>query len=70
MKKLFLSLAVVMSVSLFSCGNGNNGEAADSVAADTAVEVVAEEAVAEDVVAPVADSAAEAPADTTVAAQA
>ena len=40
MKKLFLSLAVVMSVSLFSCGgNGAEGAAADSVAADSTVAV-------------------------------
>lgn len=69
MKKLFLSLAVVMSVSLFSCGNGNNGEATDSVPADSVEAVAVEETVVEEV-APVADSAAEAPADTTVAAQA
>lgn len=64
MKKLFLSLAVVMSVSLFSCGNGAEGNAADSTAADTAV--VAEETT--EVVEVVADSAAPAEADTTVAA--
>lgn len=63
MKKLFLSLAVVMSVSLFSCGNGAEGNAADSTAADSAV--VVEEVAVEEVVA--VDSAA-APADTTVAA--
>ena len=40
MKKLFLSLAVVMSVSLFSCGgNGAEATATDSVAADTVVAV-------------------------------
>ncbi|MGN0218867.1 MAG: hypothetical protein ACI4AX_01120 [Muribaculaceae bacterium] len=57
MKKLVLFLAVVFSVSLFSCGNGEKkAEAADSA--------VVEEAVVEEVVAPV-DSAA---ADTVVAA--
>ena len=57
MKKLVLFLAVVFSVSLFSCGNGEKkAEVADSA--------VVEEAVVEEVVAPV-DSAA---ADTVVAA--
>lgn len=67
MKKLFLSLAVVMSVSLFSCGNGNNGEATDSVPADSVVAV--EETVVEEVVAPVDTTAAEAaaPADSAAA---
>lgn len=60
MKKLVLLLAVVFSVSLFSCGNGEKkAEATDSVAADTVV-VAAE---VDSVVAPV-DSAA---ADTVVA---
>jgi lipoprotein len=60
MKKLVLLLAVVFSVSLFSCGNGEKkAEATDSVAA--AEEVVAAEV--DTVVAPV-DSAA---ADTVVA---
>ena len=36
MKKLVLLLAVVFSVSLFSCGNAEKAEATDSVAADTA----------------------------------
>jgi len=37
MKKLVLLLAVVFSVSLFSCGNGNKAEeAADTVAAEVA----------------------------------
>lgn len=49
MKKLFLSLAVVMSVSLFSCGNGQTTENADSTAVDTVVAV--EEVVAVDTVA-------------------
>lgn len=48
MKKLFLSLAVVMSVSLFSCGNGQTTENADSTAVDTVVAV--EEVVAVDTV--------------------
>ena len=60
MKKLVLLLAVVFSVSLFSCGNGKKkAEATDSVVA--AEEVVAAEV--DTVVAPV-DSAA---ADTVVA---
>lgn len=59
MKKLVLLLAVVFSVSLFSCGNGEKkAEATDSVAA--VEEVVAAEV---DTVVPV-DSAA---ADTVVA---
>ena len=59
MKKLVLLLAVVFSVSLFSCGNGEKkAEATDSVVA--AEEVVAAEV---DTVVPV-DSAA---ADTVVA---
>ncbi len=48
MKKLVLLLAVVFSVSLFSCGNGNKAaEAADTVAAEApvVVEEVAEVAV-------------------------
>ncbi len=61
MKKLVLLLAVVFSVSLFSCGNGEKkAEATDSVAA-AAEEVVAAEV--DTIVAPV-DSAA---ADTVVA---
>ena len=51
MKKLFLSLAVVMSVSLFSCGNGQTTENADSTAVDTVAGdtvVAAEAAVAVD----------------------
>ncbi len=60
MKKLVLLLAVVFSVSLFSCGNGEKkAEATDSVVA--VEEVVAAEV--DTVVAPV-DSAA---ADTVVA---
>lgn len=64
MKKLFLSLAVVMSVSLFSCGNGAEGNTADSTAADSSVVV---EETTEVVEVAAVDSAA-APADTTVAA--
>lgn len=61
MKKLVLLLAVVFSVSLFSCGGSDKAaEATDSVAADT-VEVVEAAVVVEDSVA--ADSVA---ADTTV----
>jgi hypothetical protein len=66
MKKLFLSLAVVMSVSLFSCGNGAEGNAADTTATDTlATEttIEVEETAAVDTVAPVeADSTVAAPA--------
>lgn len=52
MKKLVLLLAVVFSVSLFSCGNGQKAEeAADTVEA-TPVEVVDEPVVAVDSVAP------------------
>lgn len=59
MKKLFLSLAVVMSVSMFSCnGAAGNGNDSDSVALDSAV---VEEEVVE-----VVDSAA---ADTAVVAE-
>lgn len=65
MKKLFLSLAVVMSVSLFSCGNGAASTEADSTAADTAV--VVEETVA--VVDSVAADSVAAPADSTVVAE-
>ena len=42
MKKLVLLLAVVFSVSLFSCGNAEKAEATDSVAADTAATEVVE----------------------------
>lgn len=56
MKKLVLLLAVVFSVSLFSCGNADKAaEATDSVAADSAA-VVEEVAAPADSVA--ADSAA------------
>lgn len=58
MKKLVLLLAVVFSVSLFSCGNKANSEAAaDSTAIDTAVVVetvsVSDTVVADSVAAPV-----------------
>ncbi len=58
MKKLVLLLAVVFSVSLFSCGNKANSEAsADSTAVDTAVVVetvtVSDTIVADSVAAPV-----------------
>ena len=44
MKKLVLLLAVVFSVSLFSCGNGNKAEeAAYTVAAEVATVVEAAE---------------------------
>ncbi|MGM9845305.1 MAG: hypothetical protein ACI30K_03650 [Muribaculaceae bacterium] len=57
MKKLVLLLAVVFSVSLFSCGNAEKAaEATDSVAADSAV--VEEVAAPADSVAAAADSAA------------
>ena len=57
MKKLVLLLAVVFSVSLFSCGNAEKAEATDSVAAATAVEAVdsaAADTAAADTVAPAA----------------
>lgn len=62
MKKLVLLLAVVFSVSLFSCGNSAKTEqAADSVAADTtAVVEVVDSVVTVDSVA--ADTAAATPA--------
>ena len=68
MKKLFLSLAVVMSVSLFSCGNSNSTETADTIQADTVATLTEEvvETVDSTNVAP-ADSTV-APADSTVAA--
>lgn len=58
MKKLVLLLAVVFSVSLFSCGNKANSEAsADSAAVDSAVVVetvtVSDTVVVDSVVAPV-----------------
>ena len=52
MKKLVLLLAVVFSVSLFSCGGADKKAAEDTVAADTAV------LVEETVVDVVVDSAA------------
>ncbi len=67
MKKLFLSLAVVMSVSLFSCGNGASNENADSTCCDSAT-VVEETVVLTDSVAAPADSVAAA-ADTTAVAE-
>lgn len=58
MKKLVLLLAVVFSVSLFSCGNKANSEAtADSTAVDSAVVVetvaVSDSVVVDSVPAPV-----------------
>ena len=58
MKKLVLLLAVVFSVSLFSCGNKANSEAsADSTAVDSAVVVetvsVSDTVVMDSVAAPV-----------------
>jgi hypothetical protein len=67
MKKLVLLLAVVFSVSLFSCGNANKEAAAadsDSVAPDTTVVADSDSAAA-----PV-DSAKAAPADSAKAAPA
>ena len=61
MKKLVLLLAVVFSVSLFSCGNGQKAADADSTAVDT---VVAAEVVEEVVDSAACDSAC---ADTVVA---
>ena len=56
MKKLFLSLAVVMSVSLFSCNGGNAKADSDSAkeSANTEAVVEEEETVVEETV--VADS--------------
>lgn len=52
MKKLVLSLAVVFSVSLCSCGNGNKAEEAiDTVAAEPVVVEEVVEAVADTVAA-------------------
>ncbi len=67
MKKLFLSLAVVMSVSLFSCNGGNSKADSDSAkeSANTEAVVAEEETVVEEVVTPDSDSnkTAEAPAE-------
>ncbi|MDE5642579.1 MAG: hypothetical protein K2I56_03710 [Muribaculaceae bacterium] len=67
MKKLVLMLAVAFSVSLFSCGNGETKEAADSAAADSTAAVVEETATVVEEVAP-ADTVA--PADSVAAEQA
>ncbi|MDE5656118.1 MAG: hypothetical protein K2I19_03470 [Muribaculaceae bacterium] len=56
MKKLVLMLAVAFSVSLFSCGNGEANQAADSVDSAATTEVV-EAAVVEETVDSAADSA-------------
>ena len=70
MKKVFLSLAVLFSVALVSCGGNKNAENQEE-AAPAAEEVVADAAVVEDTVAPdsvvtdtvVAVAAEEAPAE-------
>lgn len=58
MKKLVLLLAVVFSVSLFSCGNAEKAEAVDTAAVDTtaveAVDSAAADTAAVDTVAPAA----------------
>ena len=64
MKKLVLLLAVVFSVSLFSCGNADKNAATDS-AADTTAVVDSDSAATDSAAAP-ADSAA-APADSAAA---
>jgi hypothetical protein len=61
MKKLVLFAAVALSMSVFSCGNGEKGEAADSVA-DSSVEAPADtvaqpDSVPADTVAPAAEQA-------------
>jgi len=67
MKKLVLLLAVVFSVSLFSCGNADkNAAAADSTADTTQVDSAATDSAATDSAAAPADSAA-APADSAAA---
>lgn len=67
MKKLFLSLAVVMSVSLFSCNGGDSKADSDSAkeSANTETVVEAEETVVEETVVADSDSnkTAEAPAE-------
>lgn len=54
MKKLVLLLAVVFSVSLFSCGNAEKAEATDTTAQDTAavenVDSAAQDTAAQDTV--------------------
>ncbi|MDE5975732.1 MAG: hypothetical protein K2G69_04205 [Muribaculaceae bacterium] len=69
MKKVVLSLAVLFSMAMVSCG-GNKAAEADSAAADS-VEVteVAVEEVTVDSAAPAADSAAAPAADSAAAAQ-
>ena len=67
MKKLFLSLAVVMSVSLFSCNGGDAKADSDSAkeSANTEAVVAEEETVVEETVVADSDSnkTAEAPAE-------
>ena len=53
MKKLVLLLAVVFSVSLFSCGNAEKAEAVDTAAVE-AVDSAAADTAAVDTVAPAA----------------
>ena len=53
MKKLVLLLAVVFSVSLFSCGNAEKAEAVDTTAVE-AVDSAAADTAAADTVAPAA----------------
>ena len=48
MKKLVLLLAVVFSVSLFSCGNAEKAEAVDTAAVDTAAVEAVDSAAAEE----------------------
>lgn len=66
MKKLVLLLAVVFSVSLFSCGNADKNTAATDSAADTTAVVDSDSAATDSAAAP-ADSAVAAPADSAAA---
>ena len=52
MKKVFLSLAVLFSVALVSCGGNKANEENQDAEAPVAEEVVADAAVVEDTVAP------------------
>ncbi len=68
MKKVVLSLAVLFSMAMVSCGGNKAAEAQDSDSA-VVVEEVAVEEVAVDSAAPAADSAAAPAADSAAAAQ-
>ncbi|MBD5309184.1 MAG: hypothetical protein HDS10_01985 [Bacteroides sp.] len=68
MKKVVLSLAVLFSMAMVSCGGNKAAEAQDSDSVVAVEETVVEE-VAVDSAAPVADSAAAPAADSAAAAQ-